>query len=84
MRTGDDTTRVATLAVAAVVAICAIVGAIALWRSASASDERACIERAEARYPAVPVSAFVPRNRGDTGPLRVSFVSERAKAVAAC
>jgi hypothetical protein len=40
-----------------------------------------CIEKAEATYPAVPVSAF---NGRATGPMKVSFVKERAAAVSAC
>src|SRR5919204_575760 len=41
-------------------------------------------QAAEARYPAVGVSAFVTRDRSDTGPIKLSFVSERQKAVDAC
>lgn len=39
------------------------------------------MEKAEAKFPAVPVSAFSGKQ---TGPLKVSFVSERAKAVDEC
>jgi hypothetical protein len=42
---------------------------------------RTCIQRAEARYPAVPVSAFTGQ---DTGPVKVSYVRERADAVDEC
>ena len=42
---------------------------------------RSCIASAEARYPAVPVSAF---NQQSTGPLKVSFVEERADALDDC
>jgi hypothetical protein len=42
---------------------------------------RTCVERANAQYPAVPVSAF---NGRATGPLKVSYVRERARAVADC
>ena len=42
---------------------------------------RNCIARAEAEFPAVPVSAF---NQDDTGPLKVSFVAERARALDRC
>ena len=67
-----------------VIAVASIVAAIALWKTAGATDDRACIEAAEARYPAVGVSAFVTRDRSDTGPIKLSFVSERQKAVDAC
>ena len=39
------------------------------------------IARAEAAFPAVPVSAF---NQADTGPLKVSFVEERSRAPERC
>ena len=42
---------------------------------------RTCISEAEARYPAVPVSAF---SGEQTGPLKVSFVAERQRAVDDC
>ena len=42
---------------------------------------RSCIERAEAEFPAVPVSAFTGNQ---TGPLKVSFVEERAQALEDC
>jgi hypothetical protein len=42
---------------------------------------RSCIARAEAEFPAVPVSSF---NQADTGPLKVSFVEERARALDGC
>ena len=67
-----------------VIAVASIVAAIALWKTAGATDDRACIEAAEARYPAVGVSAFVTRDRRDTGPIKLSFVTERQKAVDAC
>jgi hypothetical protein len=40
-----------------------------------------CIKKAEAEFPAVPVSAF---NGRTTGPVKVSFVKERADAVKGC
>ncbi len=67
-----------------VIAISAIVAAIALWRTAGATDERACIEAASAKYPPVGVSAFVTRDRRDTGPIKLSYVNERQRAVDAC
>ena len=42
---------------------------------------RSCIARAEAEFPAVPVSSF---NQQGTGPLKVSFVEERARALDEC
>jgi hypothetical protein len=42
---------------------------------------RSCIARAEAEFPAVPVSSF---NQAGTGPLKVSFVEERARALDGC
>jgi type II secretory pathway pseudopilin PulG len=53
-------------------------------RQAKALEKRACIDAAVARYPAVSVSAFVTRDRSEAGPLKLSFVKERQKAVAAC
>lgn len=42
---------------------------------------RSCIMRAEAEFPAVPVSSF---NARATGPLKVSFVNERSRALESC
>lgn len=42
---------------------------------------RSCIARAEAEFPAVPVSSF---NQRDTGPLKVSYVNDRARALEEC
>jgi hypothetical protein len=42
---------------------------------------RSCFARAEAEFPAVPVSSS---NQADTGPLKVSFVAERARALDRC
>jgi hypothetical protein len=67
-----------------VIAIASVIGAVALWKTAKATDDRACIEAAAARYPAVGVSAFVTEDRRDTGPIKLSFVAERDKAVKAC
>jgi hypothetical protein len=58
--------------------------AIGVWRLAGETSERACIEAAQARYPAVSVSAFVTRDRSASGPLKLSFVRERQRAVAEC
>jgi hypothetical protein len=40
-----------------------------------------CIQKAEAKFPAVAVSAF---NGRATGPMKVSYVKERAAAVNGC
>jgi hypothetical protein len=42
---------------------------------------RSCIARAEAEFPGVPVSSF---NQRATGPLKVSYVEERARALDGC
>ena len=67
-----------------VIAIASVVAAVALMKTAGATDKRACVEAAAARYPAVGVSAFVTESRRDTGPIKLSFVAEREKAVKAC
>ncbi|HEX8074481.1 MAG TPA: hypothetical protein VF545_05820 [Thermoleophilaceae bacterium] len=67
-----------------VVGVCAIVGAIALSNVASDTGKRACVEAAQAKYPAVAVTAFVTKDRSSSGPLKVSFVKERARAVDKC
>ena len=67
-----------------VLAIAGVIVAVAVWRLAGETGVRACIEAAEAKYPAVPVSAFVTRDRSATGPLKVSYIRERARAVDAC
>jgi len=59
---------------AVVVALCAVL-------LVGEARYRNCIAKAEARYPAVPVSAFTGRA---TGPLKVSFVDERARALDDC
>jgi hypothetical protein len=61
--------------VAAVLVVLSLVGL------ALESRYRSCIAAAEAKYPAVPVSAFTTRQ---TGPLKVSFVRERQRAVDDC
>ena len=65
---------IAFVVAAAVVAVCAVL-------LVGESRYRSCIAHAEARYPAVPVSAFTGRA---TGPLKVSFVDERARALGDC
>jgi hypothetical protein len=62
------------VAVAVVVALCAVL-------LVGESRYRSCIARAEAEFPAVPVSSF---NGEVTGPLKVSYVAERAQALDDC
>jgi hypothetical protein len=68
----------------AVIAVAGIVIAVALWKVADETGERACIEAAQAQYPAVSVSAFVTRSRADSGPLKLSFEKERQAEVKKC
>jgi hypothetical protein len=62
----------------------AIAIAVALFSIGSALDTQSCVAKATGRYPTVPVSAFVGASRSATGPLKVSFAAERAKAVESC
>ncbi len=65
----------------AVVAV--LLAGIGLIWLASEAHYRGCIARVNAAFPAVPVSAFA-RSKVATGPLKVSFVQERTKAVKGC
>jgi hypothetical protein len=65
---------IALVVAAVVVAVCAVM-------VVGESRYRSCIARVQAQYPAVPVSAFTGRA---TGPLKVSFVNERARALDDC
>ena len=64
-----------------VVIAAAVISSVALWHLGSAAGRQACIADAVGRYPAVPVSAF---SGAQTGPLKLSFLNELQKAVAAC
>ena len=80
----EETTDSSTTLIAAtriVITIAAAVSAVALWQMGSAAGREACIADAVGRYPAVPVSAF---SGTQTGPLKLSFLNERQKAVSAC
>jgi hypothetical protein len=68
-----------SLGIGALLAVALIVLAL-LW-AANGLNTQACVEKAQAQYPAIPVSAFTGR---DTGPLKVSFTRERAEAVEGC
>jgi hypothetical protein len=63
---------------AAVALVVVVLCAVALVGEAR---YRNCIAKAEAEFPAVPVSAF---NTRATGPVKVSFVEERAAALDRC
>ena len=65
---------IAFVVAALVVALCAVM-------LVGESRYRSCIARAEAEFPAVPVSSF---NGEVTGPLKVSYVAERAEAIGDC
>lgn len=75
------TTRKRTSRATIAVTVAAIIVAVCSVLLVAESRYRSCIARAEARYPAVPVSAFTGRA---TGPLKVSFVAERARALDDC
>jgi hypothetical protein len=66
---------------AVIAAIAFAVGAIALLWSASEAHFRGCVEEAAARYPPIAVSAF---SGEQTGPLKVAYDEERAKALDSC
>jgi hypothetical protein len=68
-----------SLGLGALIAVALIV--IALLWAANGLNTQACVDKAQARYPPVPVSAFTGR---DTGPLKVSFTKERSEAVDGC
>jgi hypothetical protein len=64
-----------------VLMITAVVVAVAVLWGAMESHYRSCVTAAQARFPAVPVSALSTRG---TGPLKLSFVREREQAVERC
>lgn len=70
---------VSRLVLGGVVAVAALVACAILL--VGEARYRSCIAAAEVRYPAVAVSAL---NSRTTGPLKVSFVNERARAIDAC
>jgi hypothetical protein len=71
--------QLARIRTGAIVAVVLLV--IAALLSVGEMRYRTCIEKAETEFPAVPVSAFSGRA---TGPVKVSFVKERADAVNDC
>ena len=64
----------------ALFAMALLITAAAVW-GAMESHYRSCVASAEARFPAVPVSAM---NGTETGPLKLSFLTERQEAVESC
>jgi hypothetical protein len=68
-------------AVLAVVSL--LLAGIGLIWLADEAHYRGCIARVNATYPAVPVSAFAG-SKTATGPVKVSFVNERTKALKDC
>jgi hypothetical protein len=63
---------------------CLVLSAVALVWMAGEAHYRSCVERANAAFPAVPVSAYVGTDKTAVGPLKVSFVRERTKALGDC
>ena len=78
-RSSAGAAALGTAGIAGLIAAALVV--IALLWTASEMHYRGCVEKAQAKFPAVPVSAFAGKQ---TGPLKVSFVSQRAKAVDEC
>ena len=70
----DRRVRLTLLAAVVLITISAVWGAME-------SHYRSCVAAAEARFPAVPVSAV---NGEQTGPLKLSFLTERQEAVEEC
>jgi hypothetical protein len=66
---------------AGVAAFALVVGAVALLWGAGEAHFRGCVEEAAARYPPIAVSAF---SGEQTGPLKVAYDEERAKALDSC
>lgn len=71
---GGRAALLGVIAVAVILLACAVLATLEM-------RYRSCIARAEAAYPAVPVSALTTQ---DTGPLKVSFVEERQRALNDC
>ena len=69
--------RVVTIVVVASV----ILAALSLLWLAGETRYRGCIERVSARYAPIAVSAY---NGQQTGPLKVAYDAERAKALEGC
>ncbi|MFM8884381.1 MAG: hypothetical protein ACKOH7_06215 [Solirubrobacterales bacterium] len=71
----------AAVAVTGIALVIALIAAIGLWRLGANEGEQACIARVAQEYPGVPVSAF---NGKQTGALKLSYDSERRKALNEC
>ena len=77
---GSQRSGAAALA-AGFAALIALILVVALWRVGDGLKQQACISKVEAQFPAIPVSAL---NGKGTGPLKVSFLAERAAAAKDC
>lgn len=64
-----------------IAAAAAVVAALALVWMAGEAHFRGCVDEVAARYPPIAVSAF---SRQQTGPLKVAYDAERAKALDGC
>lgn len=64
-----------------IAAIALAVGAAALLWGAGEAHFRGCVDEVAARYPPIAVSAFSGRQ---TGPLKVAYDAERARALNGC
>jgi hypothetical protein len=70
--------------IALAVAASAVVIALSILWSVGEAHYRGCLQKTSVKYPAVPVSAFVGRDKQQTGPLKLSFTKERSAAADAC
>lgn len=68
---------------AALALVSLLLTGIGLIWLASEAHYSGCVARVDAAYPAVPVSAF-SGSRVATGPVKVSFVQQRTKALKDC
>jgi hypothetical protein len=68
---------------AVVIVVSLLLTGIGLLWLADEAHYRGCIARVNATYPAVAVSAFAS-SKTATGPLKVSFVNERTRALKDC
>lgn len=64
--------------------VAAILVAIALLWMADEAHYRGCLAKADLKYPAVPVSAFVGASHTNVGPVKVSYAAERIAAANGC
>lgn len=69
--------------VLAVAASTIVIAVSALW-AAGESHYRSCLQKVAVKYPSVPVSAYVGRDKQSVGPLKASFARERSAATDRC